>query len=104
MKKSYPSLRPWQVNMVLENHDKQTAAQLAVKAKMPVDKVYEICRDHGKKPLSPSQFKQSLHGAPVISKLVAFGDEPKKLINRPPARYDNIPSPYGIASDLHKEK
>jgi hypothetical protein len=105
MGKYNQNLQDWQENLILQKHADHTAEQLAIKAKCKLQQVYHILAKEDKKAMKPSAFYAALKSTTPIRKHVPYTpDAPKKMINRPPAVYNNRPSPYGIANELHNQK
>lgn len=99
----FKALKDWQINVIERDHATNTAAQIAVRAKCPVYKVYEVCKSKGIKTLSPKQFKDSLRNERIAKIIVLPKQKPAEKWQRPAAEYSNR-SPYGIATQLHQGK
>lgn len=92
-------------------HRKQTALEMATALRISEIKVYMLCIEINVVPLSrcreANSVKKRVRGKALckpVQKERIYIKNPgpaKKNIERPPAVYTNIPSPYGLADELH---
>lgn len=92
-------------------HRKKTALEMATALSISEVKVYMLCIEINVVPLSRCREANSVKkkvrgkasGKPVQKKRIYIKNPgpPKKNIQRPPAVYTNILSPFGLADQLH---
>lgn len=81
-----------QIQYVILNAPHQTVEELLQNLNIKYARLYWICKS----------YKVVPKGAPFLEKIINRDKPPtEKKIVRPPARYSNSPSPYGIADELH---
>jgi len=97
-------LEDWERDFIEREHAKCTVKEMAVRLDAPEHVIYNYCY---KRKLSFKKVDESIANerAARLASIKQFDQEtkPKKLI-RPPAVYGNIPSPYGLATELHHGK
>lgn len=100
-----------QLEYLQRYHRKKTALEMATALSISEVKVYMLCIEINVVPLSrcreANSVKKKVRGKASdkpLQKERIYIKNPgpaKKIIERPPAVYNNIPSPYGLADQLH---
>lgn len=87
-----------QKKFILSNHTELTAYQLAVKTKTSVVEVKEFCKENNIETRKAKSHRSGYYIA-KIKKTVVKTKETSFI--RPPAEYNNLPSPFGLATEMH---
>ena len=86
-------------DFINKNHPRFTALEISNLTAIPVRTIRKFCQERGYKTKdAPIKSWKHEKNRNQLSHVI----EPIRKIERAPTEYNNISSPYGIATDLHK--
>jgi len=97
-------MEDWEKEFINREHCNCTVKEMAVRLDVAEHVIYNYCY---KRKLRFKKVDENIsqERAARLASIKKFDQEPEpKKIIRPPAVYGNIPSPYGLATELHHSK